>query len=91
MTVYRNWHGMRIAIPRPKTQPGGCGARAETSLANPNGEAGAPNLPSWQPLSQDDAECALLECLAAMPLPGDDKLLIAELRRRDLWIYRRVA
>lgn len=82
---------MRIAIPSPKAQPGGCGAQAETPLANPNGGAGAPNLPNWHPLSQDDAECALLDCLSAMPLPRDDKLLIAELRKRGLWIYRRAA
>lgn len=49
------------------------------------------DLPLWVPLSQDDAESELLDCLQSMALPRDDKLLITELRKRDLWIYREAA
>jgi len=43
----------------------------------------------WVPLSQDEAECELLDCLKNMFSPRDDKCLIAEMRKRGLWVYRR--
>lgn len=45
----------------------------------------------WQPLSQDQAECVLLDCLKAMKVPGDDKCLIDEMRARGVWVYQKPA
>lgn len=49
------------------------------------------DLSRLEPLSQDAAENELSNCLNAMSLPRDDKLLIVELRKRGLWIYREAA
>lgn len=43
----------------------------------------------WVPLSQDDAETELWLCLRNMLHPTDDKCLIAEMRKRGLWVYAR--